>query len=266
MNWKKYGILMMVLVGFGMACSTEKGNEVKQASVQATFIKESFPFAKTITYRNQQFDVFSVDRKAATIEMHLTDSQGVLLHNFKRLAKAIEQKGRILQFATNGGIFNPDRSPTGLYIENGKTVSELDLSTKKGNFYLKPNGVFALTNQAAYILKSEVYAEKKLDARYATQSGPMLVYQDTLHPAFNEGSTNTYIRSGVGVRQDSILFFAISQQPVNFYDFAMLFKEKLACPDALYLDGAISKMYLPELNRLDSIGNFSAMISITTTN
>lgn len=43
----------------------------------------------------------------------------------------------------------------------------------------------------------------------------------------------------------------------------MMFKDKLHCKDALYLDGAISKMYLPELGRYDLGGDFGAIIGVT---
>ncbi len=36
----------------------------------------------------------------------------------------------------------------------------------------------------------------------------------------------------------------------------------LNCKNALYLDGAISKMYLPALNRFDTTNNFGAMIGV----
>ncbi|MFC6661842.1 hypothetical protein [Deinococcus multiflagellatus] len=32
----------------------------------------------------------------------------------------------------------------------------------------------------------------------------------------------------------------ISGAPVNFYSFALFFRDTLRCPDALYLDGSIS--------------------------
>ena len=44
---------------------------------------------------------------------------------------------------TNGGMFDPDYSPHGLLICDGKLYKKLDLRTAKGaNFYLQPNGVF----------------------------------------------------------------------------------------------------------------------------
>ena len=47
------------------------------------------------------------------------------------------------------------------------------------------------------------------------------------------------------------LVFAISQQPINFYDFAQLFRDQLGCQDALYLDGSISSIDLPDQPSID---------------
>jgi len=55
------------------------------------------------------------------------------------------------------------------------------------------------------------------------------------------------IRSGVGVRKDGIIVFALSRTPVTFYDFADLFLTKFKCPNALFLDGDISAFYAPDV-------------------
>jgi len=38
--------------------------------------------------------------------------------------------------------------------------------------------------------------------------------------------------------------FAVSEVPVNFHGFARLFRDKLGCRDALYLDGSISQVFV----------------------
>ena len=37
--------------------------------------------------------------------------------------------------------------------------------------------------------------------------------------------------------------FAISSEPVNFHEFASLFRDSLGCANALFLDGTISSLY-----------------------
>ena len=98
------------------------------------------------------------------------------------------------------------------------------------------------------------------EVAYATQSGTMLVIDGTLHPAFTKGSANVHIRNGVGVLPDGRLLFAMSKQKINFYDFASFFKNK-GCQQALYLDGFVSRTYLPEQNWVQIDGHFGVLIA-----
>ena len=77
----------------------------------------------------------------------------------------------------------------------------------------------------------------------ATQSGPLLVIDGKLHPAFREGSDSWLFRNGVGVISPKRVVFAISNEPVNFHEFARLFRDSLGCSNALFLDGTISSLY-----------------------
>lgn len=210
----------------------------------------------TVEYKSQYFDVYRVNLRTDTIQLFWKDTLGNRYGSFDSLLI-----NKTLKFATNGGMYMENGAPLGLYIENGKPLVDLnERRNAKGNFYLKPNGVFYLEGNSPKICTTPNFNSKET-IRFATQSGPMLVINDTLHPAFNAGSTNKYIRNGVGVRNDSILFFAISNAPVNFYDFAMLFKNKLGCKNALYLDGAISRMYVKN-KRKQLGGNFGCIIGV----
>jgi len=161
-------------------------------------------------------------------------------------------------------MYLANHAPQGLYIENGEKLCPLDTTKKsKTNFYMKPNGVFFITeDNTAHVVKTEKYPKKEA-VKLATQSGPLLVINNKIHPTFREGSKNKHIRSGVGIVNDQELIFAISNEVVNFYDFALFYKEILDCQNALYLDGAISRMYIQEKNRLDIGGGFGCMIAIT---
>jgi uncharacterized protein YigE (DUF2233 family) len=55
----------------------------------------------------------------------------------------------------------------------------------------------------------------------------------------------------VGVARDGKLVAAISNAPVNFHRFARFFRDVLNTPDALYIDGKVSRLYSPELGRHD---------------
>ena len=100
------------------------------------------------------------------------------------------------------------------------------------------------------------------EIKYATQSGPMLVIDGQVHSSFKDGSTNLNIRNGVGILPDNKVIFAMSKTEINFYDFAKYF-QSLGCKNALYLDGFVSRTYLPEKKWTQTDGNFGVMICVT---
>lgn len=230
-----------------------------------TATKSSNISTEQITYRNQKFDIVKIDLRKTSVQLFWKNKDGKLVRSLKNLKKVVEQDGKQLHFAMNAGMYLRDRSPQGLYIENGITIKPLDtLQNGYGNFYLQPNGVFSMEDQTAKILPSTTFSnQKNIHPDWATQSGPMLVINNKIHPIFKEGSSHLNIRNGVGTVSKHEIIFAISHTEVNLFDFAMLFKEKLNCKNALYLDGFVSRAYIPSLNRLDLDGNFGVIIGVT---
>ena len=172
------------------------------------------------------------------------------LGGFGRVEDMLAARGERLVFAMNAGMYHPDRSPVGLYVEDGARVMRLIESAGPGNFGMLPNGVLCL-GERFEVLTTEAYAAGPPDCRHATQSGPMLVIDGALHPRFIEGSDSLNVRNGAGVAPDGTLHLAISRRPVNFHDFARLFRDGLGTPDALYLDGRVSRLWAPALGRRD---------------
>ena len=80
----------------------------------------------------------------------------------------------------------------------------------------------------------------------------MLVINGALHPRFMADSPSKKRRNGVGVDASGVTHFAISNGPVRFHDFATLFRDVLDVPNALFLDGTVSRLYAPELKRNDT--------------
>lgn len=161
----------------------------------------------------------------------------------------------------NGGMYMRDQTPLGLYIENGETKKKINaVKDAFGNFYMQPNGIFTIYNNdsAAVIKTTDYQSDKKI--KYATQSGPMLLINGDTHPKFNKGSSNLNIRNGVGILPNGNPIFAISKKPINFYDFAEYFK-KLGCKNALYLDGFVSRAYIPAKNWTQTDGQFGVIIA-----
>jgi uncharacterized protein YigE (DUF2233 family) len=217
-----------------------------------------------ITLNDNIYDTYIVDLKSSNLTFYHTDKQGNPIEKFSNLRDYIEKNKKKLVFATNGGIFLKNLESLGLYVENGKEVSPLNRQKGTDNFFIEPNGVFYIKNGKANIEKTDDFNEKISEITFATQSGPMLVVDNEFNSKFSQGSENKNIRSGVGIIDEYKIVFAISDQPVNFFDFANLFKNRFQCKNALYLDGAISKMYLPELNKsyLDSNISFGSFICV----
>lgn len=221
--------------------------------------------AQRVPFLDKEFVCYWVDVRADELGLFWRDRENKPLATFSRLREQV--RPRQLKFAINAGIFSRDLTPLGLHVENGKELRPLNLKSLEGgqyNFYLQPNGVFFVHRGGAGVVASEVYARLALPAQWACQSGPLLMTNGVFHPAFRPASTNFFLRSGVGVNRRGEVVFALSLQRLRFYDFARLFKEKLECDDALYLDGEICAVYLPELGFTeDGRSPFAAMFAVT---
>jgi uncharacterized protein YigE (DUF2233 family) len=101
------------------------------------------------------------------------------------------------------------------------------------------------------VIETAAFAAERPSCRFATQSGPMLVTGGDLHPRFLPDSDSRFVRNGVGVAPDGRVIFAISDAPVTFHEFGRLFRDALGVPDALYLDGSVSRLHAPGLGRSD---------------
>lgn len=230
----------------------------------STFPKIEANKAERIVVNGNIYSTYIADLKASRLTFYHKTPEGKPIGTFGYLYEYLDHQSKKLVFATNGGIYTKTLEPLGLYIENGKEIIPINHEKGTDNFYIEPNGIFYIKNGEAYIESTNDFNEKSNKINFATQSGPMLVIDGNIHPRFVAGSANKAIRSGVGIIDNDKIVFAISDQVVNFYDFATLFKEKFNCQHALYLDGAISKMYLPELNRkdLDNTIGFGSFICV----
>lgn len=184
------------------------------------------------------------------------------LGNFNAVEQLLEPQGLRLEFAMNAGMYHHDLAPVGLYVEDGVQATPLVTRAGPGNFGLVPNGVFCI-GATMRVIETLTFEAERPACRYATQSGPMLVIDGTLHPKFLADSDSLNVRNGVGVSEDgSRAVFVISNQAVNFYAFARLFRDGLGLRDALYFDGSISRLYAPELDRHDAGFPMGPMVGV----
>lgn len=206
---------------------------------------------------------FEVNPQLKDIKFYWKDDNGEHYGNAASLNNSLKRQNKKLVFAVNGGMYQKDQSPQGLFIEKGIQKSKINaVQNAYGNFYMQPNGIFYLTkNGNAFVTATKAYSHDE-NINYATQSGPMLVINGTMHPKFNKGSENVHIRNGVGILPNGNVLFAMSKERINFYDFANYFIQK-GCKNALYLDGFVSRTYLPSKNWIETDGQFGVIIGVT---
>ena len=199
----------------------------------------------------QANDLFTVVRvEAAKLRLFWQDDKGQPLRRLDRLAAWQKAQGRALSLGMNAGMFHADASPVGLLVIDGRELSPLNLGEGAGNFFLKPNGVFLVDAQGARVIDAADYPALKGGVRLATQSGPLLLKNGQIHPAFRPLSASRHVRNGV-CAQGGQAIFVISELPVSLHEFASFFLDELHCRDALYLDGAVSSLYSARLGRND---------------
>lgn len=202
-------------------------------------------------FREQSF-TYCEARATDDLRLFLYANEAQVYGNFRTLDEALARDGKRLAFAMNGSMYHPDRSPVGLYIEDGAEMSRIVTSAGPGNFGLLPNGVFCIEAERFTLIESRRFDADRPECRYAMQSGPMLVIDGTYHPRFIPESDSRLIRNGVGVSADGTrALFVISNTPVNFLEFARFFRDYLSLPQALYIDGNVSRLHAPALRRSD---------------
>jgi uncharacterized protein YigE (DUF2233 family) len=217
-----------------------------------------------IGYLADDYDVCAFDPASADIRIYNADKDGDPYGGFAPLAKDLWRRDkRIIQFAINGGMYRPDLSPVGLLVEDGVEKSPINTNKGWGNFHLLPNGVFYIHGASAGVLETHAFLASGIAPDYATQSGPMLVIKGKVHPAFLPHSDSLKIRNGVGIDDNGQVVFASSQGPVSFYNFAVFFRDVLNCRNALFLDGSISSLWIPEWDRRDWFFPLGTIIAVT---
>jgi uncharacterized protein YigE (DUF2233 family) len=215
---------------------------------------------RIVHHADREFAVCTGDMRRHDVKLFWKGADGQPYGSFDRLLGSAGGLG--LVFAMNAGMYHEDLSPVGLYVENGRELKAASTSSGPGNFHLKPNGVFFVSRGRAGILETSQYLRQRPKAEFATQSGPMLVINGRIHPRISEQGTSRKIRNGVGVQNASTALFAISNEPVTFYEFASFFRDVLRCPNALFLDGSISSLYAPQLNRKDGLLPLGPIIGV----
>lgn len=217
---------------------------------------------ETVTRDGVRYFVWKA--KAENVRVVWKDDAGKQLPNLPAARAYVDGKGGKTLMLMNGGIFEPGGIPSGLLVQYGKELRPVNRRDGEGNFFLKPNGIFLISDKGARVIETGKWPPGEGKISYAVQSGPLLLENGKIHPAFNKGSESRLLRNGVGVAGDGTVIFAISdykgERDPNLYGFADLFLS-LGCKDALFLDGNISRMiYGDDLKKPTS--GFGSVIAV----
>ncbi|HEY8917740.1 MAG TPA: hypothetical protein VIM87_14955, partial [Chitinophaga sp.] len=83
-------------------------------------------FAANAQTAGSRFITYTADLKKQQLQLYWKDDQHKPFGSIQRLKSWLEARKQRLVFAMNGGMYKPDHSPLGLYIENSVTLSPLD--------------------------------------------------------------------------------------------------------------------------------------------
>ena len=208
------------------------------------------------------FTACRVALRKESLRIFYADAQGARFESFGNLQVALARQQKKLVFAMNAGMFHVDMKPVGLLVIDGHEIVPINRSTGSGNFYLQPNGVFLVDASGPRVLATHEY--RNLAPTFATQSGPMLLHRGLIPEtsAFRASSRSRHIRNGVCVPDKDQAVFVISEDAVTFRELALHFRDVLGCSEALYLDGAISSLFAPPLERADARAKLGPMIAV----
>jgi len=209
---------------------------------------------RTELFDGSRFTVCSAE--GLRLKLMVAGRDGRAYRSFAALEHVLGGGAQQVAFAMNAGMFDEAGLPIGLAVADAREVKSINRREGGGNFHLMPNGVFLVRRDgsAAVVPTDEFKASK--DIQLASQSGPMLLIDGKLHPRIEADGRSRFVRNAVGVDGHGVPLFAISEEAVSFGKLARLFRDRLGCRDALYLDGSVSSLWDPANHRMD---NFSAL-------
>jgi uncharacterized protein YigE (DUF2233 family) len=217
-----------------------------------------------VAFRGARYYVVPVDLNTSRIQMHWKDANGRPYRRASVLADSLSTAGERVIAVVNSGIYTPQDAPKGLHMERGRTLVPLNTTdSTSGNFFRpRPNGVFAVMNDGmARIVRRGAAAALIPRMREATQSGPRLLENGQSVARFADTPLR---RTAICVAAPRRVFIAVSRDPVSLNDLAALFRDRLGCTDALFLDGgAVQALVAPAQGITMETGRFVGFIAVT---
>jgi uncharacterized protein YigE (DUF2233 family) len=124
---------------------------ISEVSIRA----ESAP-CQPVAYEHSEYTVCEVDLRRQSVRLFWKKPDGYPYEYLSSLPRALGNSRHLL-FATNGGMYHPDNSPVGLYVEEGRELVRVNTSAGPGNFHMRPNGVFYVTGEVAGVLETRSF-------------------------------------------------------------------------------------------------------------
>jgi uncharacterized protein YigE (DUF2233 family) len=218
---------------------------------------------QAVTFRGARYYVVPVDLERARIRMHWKDASGRPYRRASILADSLSAAGERVVAVINSGIYTPQDAPKGLHVERGRAIVPLNTTdSTSGNFFRpRPNGVFVVMNDGtARIVRRGAAAALAARMAEATQSGPRLLENGQPVARFSDTPLR---RTALCVAAPRRVFLAVSRDPVSLNDLAALFKDRLGCTDALFLDGgAVQALVAPAEEIAMETGRFVGFIAV----
>jgi len=194
----------------------------------------------------------TADPKTDRITTALAPDQGPPYRSLAAYAAGLGPARQQVRFAMNGGMYDDDGMPIGYYVEEGERLQNLNRAKGPGNFHMLPNGVFFGSGSTWEVRTTEDFFENvEKRPEFGTQSGPMLVIDNELHPKIDPDGESLRIRNAVGVDSAGRALFVISDAPISFGKLARFYRDVLKVKNALFLDGTVSSLWSPRTDRLD---------------
>lgn len=214
-------------------------SEISETSI--SIVPEETGFSST---EIKNFHFWKVDPRTMSIRLFWKDTKNIPYGTLQRLVRSLKEQQKHPLLLMNAGMYHPGMIPVGLHVEHWKLLHAIDVGNGEGNFYVQPNGVFFVKKHGeAMIMESrnfDFFITKYTDLTLAVQSGPLLLYDRSIHPWLQPSSTSRYIRNAVWIDEDGYVYFVFSQKEVTLYELALFFKDTLHCTHALYLDWFVS--------------------------
>ncbi|HEY7230959.1 MAG TPA: hypothetical protein VH558_11365 [Pseudolabrys sp.] len=118
----------------------------------------------SMEYERSAYAVCEVDLRKHTVRLYWKQPDGSPYAYFSALPRDLEKGGGALLFATNAGMFDANLKPVGLYVEQGHELVRANTKPGKGNFHMKPNGIFYISASRAAVAETQKFLKQQPQA------------------------------------------------------------------------------------------------------